>query len=78
MVWNGETESQYRARERDGIIWFALFPAQMHDGQWVWLEWFWSSWVPTHSGRGYWRNGRTQYDAMYRGPLSPPPPKPKR
>ena len=62
----------------DGVRSFALIPAQMHDGTWVWLEWFWSFWVPTHSGRGFWRNGVTKEDARPVYPKAPPPPKPTR
>lgn len=41
MRWRGETARRREAREREGVRRFALFPTQMHDGTWVWLEYFW-------------------------------------
>ena len=42
MRWRGETEKQREDRWQDGIRVFAIIPVQLDDGDWVWLEWYWS------------------------------------
>lgn len=70
MRWNGETEQQMRSRWMDGIKCFAWLPVQLQSGSWVWLETYWSAWVPTHSASGFWRSALTQEETQpqYKGP----------
>jgi len=80
MKWQGETWDQWEARAKsEGIRWFAMFPAQMHDGQWVWLEWFISKARSNLRGGLFWDNyriGDTEAQAE-KGYDRPPPPRPK-
>jgi len=73
MIFKGETPEQARLRAMKGVRRFAIFPHQLNSGQWVWLEWFWSAWVPTHSRRGSWSNAMTQKDAIPKRPNAPAP-----
>lgn len=41
MRWPGETSRQWGERVRQWHHHFCLFPAQMNDGTWVWLEHVW-------------------------------------
>lgn len=75
MIWSGETYEQAKSRWSDGVECFALVPRQMADGNWVWLEKYWSAWTPTHSGNGYWYNALTFEGLAYRYPQTPPPPR---
>lgn len=68
MRWQGETDDMMMARWRAGVRCFAILPHMMHDGKWVWLEWHWRAWVPSHSGNGFWRNALTREDAIPREP----------
>ena len=77
MECRGETMEQWEARARSlGIKWFALLPAQMHDGRWVWLDWFVSRARPNMRGGLNWDNYRMgeAIPEVFR-PMGPPPPK---
>lgn len=53
MKWRGETERQWLDRTRRWHRVFLLFPEQMLDGTWVWLETAWARRVPTNVNRGW-------------------------
>ena len=72
MKWQGETLEQAVERWRAGYRRYAYLPTQMHDGQWVWLEYFWSR----RNGRGTWRNGLTLQGCAEPTYERPPPPTP--
>lgn len=78
MKWQGETRDQWEARAKaEGIKQFALLPAQMHDGEWVWLESFISRARSNCRGGLWWDNYRMA-ETMPDINVRPPPPKPKR
>jgi hypothetical protein len=78
MRWHGETLDQRIERRKSGRKYFALFPTQMEDGQWIWLEKYWSVYrrIDLVEERWRWHNFISMEDAMRdRGPKTPPPPK---
>lgn len=42
MRWQGETVLQWRERTNEWHLKFLLWPRQMYDGEWVWLEYAWA------------------------------------
>ena len=75
MRWRGETIDQYEDRAQDGVSVFALFPTQMHDGTWVWLERYWAGLRKGVNNRRWWLRSLNKEDCVYRAPQRPPPPK---
>lgn len=51
MIWQGQTEGQRHISRQFWRPYLCLFPEQMVDGRWVWLQWVETRDVPTHSGR---------------------------
>lgn len=86
MIWRGETFEQWKDRLQHGAQSFALFPTQMDDGRWVWLQRYWVRLIPTHSGRWYFataidrRDLKDPWAVDFIGPPRPmpPPPGPRR
>lgn len=77
MKWAGETDQQWRRRVMSGFRRFALVPAQMVDGQWVWLEHYWSVALPDFRGGFVFRNGVSIDDAMPSNDTHTFPPRPQ-
>jgi hypothetical protein len=50
----------FGAGERRTVTWFAWFPAQMSDGTWVWLEYYFERQLyVVNPARRYWLSERT-------------------
>lgn len=75
MQWSGETTQQREKRQSDGVRRFALFPRQMVDGRWVWLEHYWSALWFGPNNRRWWVSALDRKDCIYKPPKAPPPPK---
>ena len=78
MIWKGETIEQYEARAEQGLSTFALFPTQMDDGHWVWLQRYWAGLRRGPNNGRWWVRTLRRADCVYRAPNTPPPPPSKR
>lgn len=75
MRWKGETRAQWRDRLiEDGERLFAWLPVQMDNGQWVWLEHYWTFLEPLHSMRVRFTKAIRREDAKPKPPARPAPP----
>ena len=78
MIWKGETVEQYEVRAERGLSTFALFPTQMDDGNWVWLQRYWAGLRRGPNNGRWWARALDREDCVYRAPTTPPPPPSKR
>lgn len=53
MKWRGETQLQWEERTSDWHRHFCLFPRQMRNGNWVWMEYCWTRRRNTLGGGWY-------------------------
>lgn len=79
MRFKGETLDQFGERaEKNWFRQFALFPHQMHNGEWVWLEVYEVRLRMTPAGRCVWEkrptgsNWNVPFDTSSNLPAPPP------
>ena len=75
MIWNGETQAQYEDRVSKGILMFALFPRQMVDGRWVWLDYYWAGLHKGPNNRSWWVRAINREGCLPTYPTRPPAPR---
>lgn len=79
MRWRGRTFEQWRLDAMEWHQHYALFPAQMDDGSWIWLEKYERRRQPFPNNRWEWvcrPIGSVQFEPReYLRPPAPKPPK---
>jgi len=76
MIWQVETDAQWKARAAGGIRCFALLPALMEDGTVVWFENYWAVLHFFPNDRQKWINSYKQEDMKLQSTSPRPPPTP--
>jgi hypothetical protein len=78
MIWGGETLAQFEDRAAAGVSVYALFPVQMNDGRWVWLQRYWAGLHCGPNMRRWWVRSLDRAACIARPISRPPPPPPLR